>query len=432
MRPAVGERLSDNHYAYRTGRGTADALMHHEHLICSGFEKCRSSNSPTNVVGVFFDVSKAFDSVTFGSLLIVLQRDFNLHPALLQWLKSYLTGRSFKVKVGTSLSAPRPVLSGVPQGSKLGPLLFIAYINSVADLELSEDAALVIYADDIGYVKPVTTETDRTAIQEDVEKIDSKLAEVSLNLNAAKTKLMRFSVSPVLPEVPQVELHGQTVEHVETFRYLGVQYDERLSWRLHARTKALGVKRAVGALNSVFGKCRGHDTLKKIYCQQIRPVLTYALAMWYPPTAECRAQVEKAQKFALRTIQRNYERTYQQMLDYSKILPISLTAASYRCRMAFLWYRELHYWPDSLPLTRDLPLRRAQRLVQNRYSYEIPIFRTERANESSVRETVRLWNGIPSEWVELEKRDFYAKLKQKDLLEGLASPLQKYSVYQDI
>ena len=435
MRPSIGERLSKNHFAYQKGKGTVDALQFHEHLICQGFEACRAQNRPTNVVGVFCDVQKAFDSVTFGSLLSLLERDFELHPVLLQWLKSYLRGRSFKVRVGNSFSVPRPVLSGVPQGSKLGPMLFNAYMNSVADLELSENAALIVYADDVAYVKPIVTEEGKDELQQDLDKLDTALNHISLTLNVEKTKLMRFSVSPALPDPPVAQIRGQPVERVDKFRYLGVTFDERMSWKLHTKAKAVGLKRETGALNAVLGKQRGHDTFRKIYCQQILPRMTYAINVWYPPLVESRIQLEKAQKFALRTIQRNYTRNYQDLLAFSRVPPLGLTAANFRCRLVYLWYRELHFWPNPLQQTRDLQLRRAQRLVRNEQSYQLPVCRLGRADVSCAREAVRIWNRIPTEWVELDKQSFHAKLAQHDLLEGLLAtppPIETYSAFQNV
>ena len=432
LRLPLEENLSRNHFAYRKGRGTVDALQYHEHLICQGFETCRSRNCATNVIGVFFDVQKAFNSVTFGSLLATLERDFEIHPALLQLLRSYLTQRSYKVKVGSAFSALRPVLSGVPQGSKLGPFLFNAYVNCIADLELSADAHLLMYADDIAYVKPVTSAEDERQVQEDLDAIQSGLEKISLQLNVAKTKLMRFSVSPAPPIVQPKRIQGEDIERVDSFRYLGVRYDDRLSWKAHVRSKTVGLKRAVGALNSTLGKRRGHEVFRKIYTQQIFPTLSYAIPVWYPHLAEGRMQLEKAQRFALQTMQRNYTRTYPELLEFSRILPVSLTAASFRCRLVYLWYRELHFWPNQLPLTQELQVRRAERLVTNACSYHLPICRIDRANVSSLRQSVRIWNRVPTEWVALDRSNFYYKLKQSDLIGGLAAPLGIYSAYNNL
>ena len=243
---------------------------------------------------------------------------------------------------------------------------------------------------------------------------------------------MQFSVSPLPPAIHPKRIRGEEIEKVGKFRYLGVTYDERMSWKTHTKAKCMGLKRATGALNSVFGKHRGHDVFRKIYCEQIFPVLSYAICVWYPPYAESRLQLEKAQKFALRTIQRNYTRTYQELLVRSRVLPVSLTAASFRCRLVFLWHHQIHFWPNQLPLTHDLQVRRAQRLTTNAFRYELPVCRINRADCSALRESVRIWNRMPTDWVELDKRNFYLKMKQSDLIGGLVAPLRVYSVYNDL
>ena len=343
-----------------------------------------------------------------------------------------MLGRTFQVKVDNELSAPRAVLSGVPQGSKLGPLLFIAYIDSLCKLPLSPQADIILYADDIAYIKPVTSEQDKIDLQNDVDQICNELNSSFLQLNVTKTKLMQFSVSPVPPVPPQVSICGNLIEKVRNFRYLGLLYDERLSWADHAKCKARGLKKAVGALNAVFGKHRGHDVFKKIYTQQIFPVLSYGIQVWFPPHAQTRVQLERAQRFALRTIQRNYTRSYPELLRYSKVLPISYTAASFRCRLAYLWHNQLHYWPNALHLVTELPLRRAPRLAAaNEAAYELPLYRLDRTNVSCQREAIRIWNRVPNEWSDLDKKNFYSKLKKREVIEALVAPLPQYCNYNN-
>ena len=163
-----------------------------------------------------------------------------------------------------------------------------------------------------------------------------------------------------------------------------------------------------------------------------KSVLSFGLAVWLPTSIEGRIQIEKAQRFALRTLQRNYSRDYSELLRVSRLLPVGFTAASYRCRLAYLWHRELHYWPDPQPLTQTVQVRRAQRLQQNAHCYELPAWRLNRSDCCCVREALHIWNRMPTEWADLEKKEFYLKLKQRDLMEGLLAPFHQYSAFRDL
>ncbi|MCP3663065.1 MAG: reverse transcriptase family protein, partial [Gammaproteobacteria bacterium] len=150
--------LSSRQFGFRRGRSTLDALASLELHICRGFELCKSKisgSTATQVSGVFFDVKKAFDQVPHHQLLQCLKDRFELPDFLLSLLWDCLSGRKQMVRVGGKLSSPRQVKSGVPQGSVLGPVLFIAYVNSVAELEMSTNAELIFYADDLVYTKPL-------------------------------------------------------------------------------------------------------------------------------------------------------------------------------------------------------------------------------------------------------------------------------------
>jgi retron-type reverse transcriptase len=141
-------------FGFREGRSTVDAILTMEHAILRGFELCERKKEPTNVCAVFFDVSKAFDTVPFPKLLKNLQLDFSLPTTLLATLKDYLTQRKMRVKVGKEYSSCSSIESGVVQGSAIGPVLFTAYINRVAKLELHEKSRIILYADDIVLLHP--------------------------------------------------------------------------------------------------------------------------------------------------------------------------------------------------------------------------------------------------------------------------------------
>ena len=115
----------------------------------SGYEVC----------AVFLDLQKAFDSVPHRDLLHVVQNT-GLHPILVKWLCSYLIHRSQTVVVDGTASPDVHAASGVPQGSVLGPLLFLLYINSVTYLQLSTGSNLILYADDILLHKTIKTSSD--------------------------------------------------------------------------------------------------------------------------------------------------------------------------------------------------------------------------------------------------------------------------------
>ena len=104
------------------------------------------------------------------------------NECILQWVKSYLTDRSQKVIVNGESSDPIHVLSGVPQGSVLGPLLFLVYIDGVMDLPLSEVSQLVLHADDILLYRPIKCQSDFSALQHEINTINSGVEDTIYNL----------------------------------------------------------------------------------------------------------------------------------------------------------------------------------------------------------------------------------------------------------
>ena len=138
-----------------------------------------------------FDLQKAFDSVAH-SLLLHKLTDINLDPYIVQWIGSYLSCRSQHVVVDGECSPVFPVLSGVPQGSILGPLLFLIFIDDVVT-QVSPDSQLSLFADDMALYRPIRTTTEYSVLQHDVSSIALWIKTWSMSLQPNKCSAMVIS-----------------------------------------------------------------------------------------------------------------------------------------------------------------------------------------------------------------------------------------------
>ena len=196
---------------------------------------------------IFFDLKKAFDSVPHRRLIDKLS-SYGLDAHTLSWITSYLTNRKQHVVVGGESSLDTPVLSGVPQGSVLGPLLFLIYIDDVSDSLLSDGSMLNLYADDMLLYKPVKSPEDFKHLQSDIDHISDWVSCNNLTLNPNKCKFMIISRKTNSVQPPQHILNDTPLEQVETFKYLGVLLSSELSWSVHVESICTKASKLIGLL----------------------------------------------------------------------------------------------------------------------------------------------------------------------------------------
>jgi hypothetical protein len=180
------------------------------------------------VDAVYLDFSKAFDKVNH-SLLCSKLAHYGIHGCLLRWLASYLSNRSQLVAVKGYTSSAISVFSGVPQGSHLGPLLFIVFIN---DLVSRLSCPALLYADDLKIYTSIENTNQSTILQNDLEAVSEWCTSNNMDLNINKCYVIYFT-RKTNEFIHTYHIRDGVLARTDTVRDLGVIFDEKLSFRPH-------------------------------------------------------------------------------------------------------------------------------------------------------------------------------------------------------
>ena len=244
---------------------------------------------------LFLDLSKAFDKVPHRQLPSSLS-DVGVSGPLLSWFDSYLSGRFQQVVISGYSSTPLPVLSGVPQGSILGPLLFIIYVNSLANLHLTPGSSLILYADDILLYRPLCSADDNSILQHDVDSICDWISSAGLSLNLAKSTLIVISRMRSKPTL-SILINSTAVSVSDSVKYLGVTITSDLSWNRHVSNICLSARKKLGLLYRTVHLC-DQQSLSRLYKALVLPKLDYCCCVWDPSTSVLVNRLESVNKFA--------------------------------------------------------------------------------------------------------------------------------------
>lgn len=214
--------LSDQQHGFRKSRSCESQLITTIHDLASGLDQRQQ------VDAVLLDFSKAFDKVPHHRLALKLEH-YGVRGQTLGWISSFLSDRSQQVVVDGELSSAAPVTSGVPQGTVLGPLLFLVYIN---DLPSRVKSTARLLADDCLLYRRIVNEEDTITLQEDLNQLQVWESEWLMSFNPEKCEVIRITNKRRIIEA-NYSIHGQTLQLTTKAKYLGVTIDNKLNWGPH-------------------------------------------------------------------------------------------------------------------------------------------------------------------------------------------------------
>ena len=227
---------------------------------------------------IYLDFTKAFDSVPHNELLVKLWH-LGITGNLWNWFRAYLTHRSQYVSINNHHSAFLPVLSGVPQGSILGPLLFLVYINDLPDCV--SNSSLLLFADDTKCSKSIINLTDASLLQNDLDGISVWSKQWNLFFNESKCALISFCGAH--PHFTQSYLlNNQEITRCHHHKDLGVIWCNNLSWSDHIQYISARAYKMLGLLRRTFSRYNSHHSKKLLYIHLVRSQLIYCSQIWRP------------------------------------------------------------------------------------------------------------------------------------------------------
>jgi hypothetical protein len=268
-------------------------------LLCclNDWTKNYDDGYPTDVF--YLDLAKAFDKVPHLKLIDKLKY-YGLHPSLIEWIKEYLTGRSHYVRVNSACSSNVHLTSGVPQGSVLGPLLFLIFINDLP--KVVKYAKLYLFADDLKIYMKVRNIDDAARLQEDINAILRWCSLNQLEISIEKCSILHIHSSPNPNSFYVYTMDMSIVKSVTEVRDLGVIIDSKLNFKSHISQIIKRASRAKAMLYHCFFT-RDYILKTKLYKCYVRSLLEFSPAVWSPSAVGLTNDIEKVQKSFLRSMQ---------------------------------------------------------------------------------------------------------------------------------
>lgn len=395
---SVNHLLHSEQYGFTKGRSTTDAGVA---LLKHIFDAWEESH---DALGIFCDLSKAFDCVEHSILLCKLQH-YGVHDSALNMVRSYLSGRIQKVQVNGIQSSGSHVKMGVPQGSILGPFLFLVYINDLPHF-VKDLCKIVLFADDTSLVFNIDrNKQNYDDVNETLAKVLNWFTTNNLQLNAKKTKCIKFTLPNVRNNTCDINLNGEKLELVDSTVFLGVTLDSKLQWSPHINTLSGRLSSAAYAVWKVR-QMTDEETARLVYFSYFHSIMSYGLLLWGRA-----ADIESIfilQKRAVRSIYNLGSRA--SLRERFKEIGILTVASQFIYHCILYVHQNIHLFKKRSD-THTFNTR-------NKNKFSIPLFRLQKVHKSFMGQSVIYYNKIPENVTNMPLHKFKNHIKVTLLKKG--------------
>ena len=385
--------------------------------------QCLNNRSRTDII--YFDFAKAFDSVSHDLILHKLKHQFNIDGLLLKFLASYLRDRTQRVVIGGCQSSISIVRSGVPQGSILGPILFVLFINDLSSC-VSQGTNIALYADDTKIWRRITYASDNMILQKDINSLNNWAIENKMKFHPNKCKVLSITdefVSFILPFDRFPYCLGDTYLDYETAQKdLGVFINNKLNWSYHCSTL---VAKSTKMLNLVRRTCHftnNKDQKRVLYLTLVRSQLEHCSVVWRPHQQTLVTQLEAVQKRAIKWILSEQYQSYNTDDYIIKLYNLDILPINEKFKFTdLLLFHQIINHRICIPLPSYLRMVTPEEVESNLRSTHLdPLcFKHDLGlckqvfDHSFFPRTYMAWNRLPLEIKVIENYDLYKlKLKQ--------------------
>lgn len=373
--------LHSSQHGFRRKRSTQTALIN---VVDQWLQNM--DNSEVTCV-VFLDLAKAFDTVKHSLVLDKLQ-NVGVRNVELEWFRSYLHNRKQRVIFNGTLSSESLIICGVPQGSALGPLLFLIYINTLPDAV--KHSKINMFADDTAIFLNGKKSADvEHLLNSDLQSISCWLKDNGLVLNASKSECILIGTPQKLRTVDPIQLRlgNNTVKMVESSKYLGLMVDSRLSWTEHVDTLSKKVSSRIGLMNRIRNYL-DFSTSQLVYNATILPLLDYCDVVWGSCNSSSKVKLQSLQNRARKVI-----------LKSEPLQPLKwLTLQERRCfHKAIMMFKCLRHVNEGIELNCTRRSEVHHHNTRNSNNLTIPKPKTEQLKRTFQYSGTQLWNSLSTD-----------------------------------
>ena len=357
-------------------------------------EIVNADNNNEITAGVFMDLSKAFDTLNHDILLSKMN-NYGFRGIVLEWFRNYLSNRKQYVVYNNHNSKIKSIDTGMPQGSILGPLGFIIYVNDIPNCV--PDLSCILYADDTSVLAShQDLKTLNDVMSRGIQNLNEWFKSNKLSLNLKKTNSMLFGTQNKTNKTDdfKLSLDNIEIERVNTFKFLGVTVDQNLSWKTHIDNLRKKCCSSVGILYKV-NKFLPESALLSLYHTLVLSHFSYGITGWSSASDSHKSKLHIMQKRALRAISNSNFRSHSNPLfiNYNQLKVFDL------CNLnigSFMY----NYCNNLLPSAFNNLFNTNDDYhtynTRNASDFKYPKIRTELGRKSISYQGVKIWNDIPN------------------------------------